>query len=395
MPDSADLAITNVRAPLGDAIRDDVTVVVVDGVITSVDVGGPAPAGAVDGHGLLLMPGLVDSHSDGLEKEISPRRTAVFPVDYAIGSFEGRLRSAGVTTVFHGLAYQHKPRHGRSVERAREIFAAIDDHAHRPEARVDHRVLYRFEARDDGALTPLLDDLAASRARGDATPLVSFEDHTPGQGQYRDVKQFEAAIDPTDTPDGVSVSEYVAQIMAEAEQLVAVRHQNLDRLGPLARGGQVRLLAHDAEKPEDVAAAHEAGATIAEFPVTVESAREARERGMAIVMGAPNALRGGSHSGNTSARELVEAGLCDVIASDYMPTALLASAFVMAAEGCCSLPAALRLVTEGPAEMAGLVDRGRLTVGARADLALVDDRDRWPVVVGTWRAADDVSRRLL
>ena len=146
--------------------------------------------------------------------------------------------------------------------------------------------------------------------------------------------------------------------------------------------------------------ASEAGASVAEFPVSLIAAVEARNLGMSIVMGAPNALRGTSHSGNLSARRLVEAGLCDVLASDYLPSTLLAAAFTLAANGSCTLPQAVGLITRGPARLTGLGDRGRIDVGCRADLLLVDyrpseGRQAWPTVVGVQRAFDDLRRRQL
>ncbi len=390
-----DLTLQHVRAVLADRILDDARIVVEGGRIVSIDTNNTDDRRAVDGSNLLVVPGLVDVHSDGLEKEITPRRTAPFPHSYALVSFEGRLRSAGVTTVFHGLAYQDRPRLGRSVETARAIERVIVERSDDEQAAVDHRILYRFEARDATALAPLLDDLGRSNGRVTTPPLVSFEDHTPGQGQYRDLAQFAAAIDPGETPDGMSVDDYVRKLAADADDLMHIRNRNLAALSPLAQRGLIRLLAHDADDETAIAAAHDAGARVAEFPVTIEAAAAARERGMTIVMGAPNALRGHSHSGNASARALVEAGLCDVIASDYMPSALLACAFEMATSTQRPLPEMVAMITRGPATMAGLTDRGRIEVGARADLVLVDDRGRWPSVVGTHRADDHVRRRVL
>jgi alpha-D-ribose 1-methylphosphonate 5-triphosphate diphosphatase len=388
------LALTGVRAVTGARIVDDATVVVDGGRIDSVRAGGAAPPGAIDGRGLLVVPGLVDTHSDGLEREISPRRTVEFPIDYALGSFEGRLRAAGVTVVFHGLAYQEKPSAGRSVGQSRQLFAALDERRRGSQAPVDHCVLYRFEARDPSALDALLHDLEVTRRAG-VPALVSFEDHTPGQGQYRDPAQFAAAIDPSGLPDGMTADDYVRQLIDDAGERAAVGERNLTRLAPLARSGAIRLLVHDPDGRERIELAAEAGATVAEFPVTLEAARAARELGMTIVMGAPNALRGLSHSGNTSARELVSAGLCDVLASDYMPSAMLAAAFALAGEGCCSLPAAIDLITRCPAELSGIEGRGRLEVGAQADLVLIDDSGPWPAVVGSHRAGDAAERRLL
>lgn len=390
--DKKSYVLTNVRAAIDGRVVDEVTIEVVDGVIASVSEGSH-PGGALDGRSLLVVPGLVDTHSDGLEKEANPRRTAHFPIDYAIQAFEGRLRSSGITTVFHGVGYQEKPRVGRSIDGARALNETINQRRADPHARVDHRVLFRLEARDSAALTPLLEDLEDGKLG--VRPLVSFEDHTPGQGQYRDPAQFAAALSPEDIPDGLSAEEHVENLMAEAALQLATRDKNIERLGPLAADGTFRLLAHDMESPADVAAAAAFSASIAEFPLTAETARAAKDRGMHVVMGAPNALRGASHSGNASARELVAAGLCDVLASDYLPPAMLSAVFVMAADGTCSLPQALDLITAGPAELAGLDDRGRLEEGARADLVLIDDSSTWPAVVGVRRADDNDALSVL
>lgn len=385
--------INNVRVVTPGRLLESGSVAVAGGRIVEVaDTALPSGDGlAIDGAGLLLTPGLIDTHSDGLEKEISPRRTSRFPLDFALRSFETRVRSAGVTTVCHGVAYQQRPDRGRSVEASREIVDVIDDRRHEVGSGVDHRLLYRTEARDAEAVDPLLVDLDAGRTGGSDRVLVSFEDHTPGQGQFRNVEQYEAAVDPTELPPGVSVKEYVAQLMRDAETRLAVRESNRSKLAAYAKADGITLLAHDVESPDDVAAAAEMGAIVAEFPLTLEAAAAAREAGMSIVMGAPNALRGGSHSGNASAREMIAEGLCDVLASDYMPTTLLGAAISMVDQGVLSTVDAIRLVTTGPADMLGLSERGRIEVGAEADLILIDDRGAWPVVVGVRRSADDLA----
>jgi alpha-D-ribose 1-methylphosphonate 5-triphosphate diphosphatase len=386
--------IANVRAVTPDAIIDRAVITVVDGRIAAVDHDNRVPDGAIDGHGLLALPGLIDSHSDGLEIEISPRKTTRFPLDFALTSFEGRVRAAGVTTVFHGLGYQEKPRSGRSVELAGQICQAVRGRRTDGTASIRHELLYRFEARDPVAIEPMLADVRQSQEAGLINALVSFEDHTPGQGQYRNPEQFYSWVDPAET-GGLSVEDYVAKLMADAEELRPYREKNLARLAALARSGEIRMVAHDLDSPEAVEAAAEAGSSIAEFPVTVEAATAAREAGMFIVTGAPNVMRGLSASGNVSARELIEAGLCDVVASDYMPSALLASALTLVDQGLCDLPTAVALITAGPADMVGLDDRGRLEEGAVADLVLVDDREAHPRVVGTRLAADRPERTVL
>jgi alpha-D-ribose 1-methylphosphonate 5-triphosphate diphosphatase len=178
----------------------------------------------------------------------------------------------------------------------------------------------------------------------------------------------------------------VDEMIAERDAQLPVLERNMAWLGTLARSGQIRLVGHDMDSPAAVEALVARGGAVAEFPTTVEAARTARERGLPIVMGAPNVMRGESHSGNVSAAALVELGLVDALASDYLPSGLLAGAFTLARGGLATLPAAIGLVTSGAAASAGLSDRGRLMEGLRADLALVDDADSWPVVRGTYRA---------
>ena len=252
----------------------------------------------------------------------------------------------------------------------------------------------RTEARSHTGVGPALEWLerfSEVTADGAVPPLLSFEDHTPGQGQYRDVEQFRAAIDPDTLDPGETVDDAVARVIDEAEQSRHLRTVNRAALADLAQAGRILLLAHDCEDAPDVEEAHDAGASVAEFPLSVGAARRARERGMTVVMGAPNALRGGSHSGNVAAADLVRTGLCDALASDYLPSTMLAAAFHLARSGACTLHDAVSLVTSGPAAVTGLRDRGRVAPGARADLILVDDARSWPQVVAVRSCADRVT----
>ena len=183
----------------------------------------------------------------------------------------------------------------------------------------------------------------------------------------------------------------VDEPIAERSQYQPVLERNLAWLGELARAGRIRLIGHDADSPEAIEALRERGGSVAEFPTTLPAARKARELGFPVVMGAPNVLRGVSHSGNVSARELIGLGLVTSLASDYLPSGLLGAAFMIAKSGWLDLPAAVGLVTSGPAEAAGLTDRGRLAPGFRADLALVEPGGDWPVAWAVLRAAEAPS----
>jgi len=371
--------IAGVRAVVDGTLVDDARVTIEDGIIVDVSTGTHIGRGALDGGGSFLLPGLVDSHTDGLERECQPRQTARLDTRFALRSYESRLWSAGITTVFHGIGFDDRPGHQRTLESAVELWEAVSERQEQGSAPVDHRILHRLEARTVGGFDALLSCLPA-HGRDGPLPLVSFEDHTPGQGQYRDVSRFVEALSDEYLPAGVSREERTRQLLEEAAASRDLVERNRAGVGKLARSGAVTALAHDVEDAAGIEAAYTWGARIAEFPLTVDAARRARELEMPVVCGAPNALRGGSHSGNVSAGELVAAGLCTVLASDYLPTSLLASVWLLARSGVTSLATAVGLVTSGPAAALGLHDRGRIAPGRRADLLLVDDDQPWPLV---------------
>ncbi len=383
-----DYVLTGVRAVLPDRLLPDARIVVRNGRIEEV-----APAGAVrgdvDGRGLLVLPGLIDVHSDALERERAPRPTATLPWDFALTAFEGRLVGAGVTTAFHGAAFQHQ--HARGVVRdpadalalARTVDAADT-------GLVDHRVLHRLDVTSAAGAAALQERLAQAPTGS----LVSFEDHTPGQGQYADP---EALVRSIIGEEGVTADEARARVVRLRDErggTADAREAAVPWLAGLAHEGRIRLLGHDPDTVEAVEQLEAHGAVAAEFPTTIEAARAARTRGLLVVAGAPNLLRGASHSGNVSAAALLAEGLVDALASDYLPPALLGAVAQATRDAGLDLPAAVRLVTAGPATVAGLEDRGRLAPGLRADFVLVDDSTgRWPRVVRTLTSSGRPSSR--
>ncbi|GLE53824.1 alpha-D-ribose 1-methylphosphonate 5-triphosphate diphosphatase [Mycobacterium montefiorense] len=370
----ADYVLGHVCAVLPNGVIDDAVVAVRSGVIAAVEPHRPGLSVDVDGQGLLCIPGLVDTHSDGLEKERLPRPGAELPMEFALLSFEGKLRAAGVTTVFHGAGFEHSMGRGtpRTVEGAELCCDAIEA---RTVGLVDHRILYRLDVRSPEGLVALKERLASPVGR----PLVSHEDHTPGQGQYAERAYYERYMMGS---RGMTVEEavrHVDDLIAERSGRLGVREEAMGWLGEHARAGRIRLLGHDPTSRAEVDELMARGGAVAEFPTTVAAAQAARDHGLPVVIGAPNVLRGSSHNGNASGRELIERGLVTSIASDYLPSSLLAAAFTLVNDAGIGLAAAVALVTSGPADVAGLADRGRLLPGRRADLALVAP-GRWPVV---------------
>jgi len=370
--------LSNVRAVVGGRIVEEATVASEDGRILSIEEN-RSYAGAVDGRGAFCLPGLVDSHCDALEREVSPRPTVSFDLEFALRSLESRFLGAGITTACHGVNFFGEGDRMRGPEMATRLVEVVS--ARRAAgARIDHRVLFRIPARTSDSVDRAIGCLPGGQPAGDV-PLVSFEDHTPGQGQYRDIEQYKAAISLETQARIADLDAEVARRMAEAETLLPVREANLVRIRDLAGAGSARVLAHDCVDAGEVAEARRWGAAVAEFPVTVEAARAALDHQMPVVLGAPNVLLGGSHSGNASAEELIALGYCTGLASDYAPSTLLAAAFDLARRGVVEFTAAVALITSGPAAAVGLGDHGRLEPGCVADLILVEQDGRWPRVV--------------
>lgn len=382
MSRAPDWAIKNVRAVVGDRIIPDASVVVRDGLIVAVE---ERPVrNARDGEGALLIPGLIDLHSDALEAELRPRPNVEMPWDYALHALEQRLIGSGVTTAFHGVRFQHQTPDGLPwlLEQSVALAGKLDGVR---AGAVDHRVLHRVDVRSAAGL-------AAWQERFDAVvasdaPLVSHEDHAPGQGQYADPAQLMTLL----RRRGLGVAEAadrVAGLVALGHATEATKAMALSRLGGLAVAGRIRLVGHDLDSPDAVDSLVARGGVAAEFPTVAEAARRARARGLAVIAGAPNAIRGASHNGNVSTRDLVAEGAVDALASDYVPHSLLAATYLLHRSGLCSLPEAVALVTSGPAAIAGLTDRGRLAVGLSADLVLVEDRrGPWPRVIACRRGS--------
>lgn len=338
-----------------------------DGLIAEI-VEGPAPKPGFRARGLTLVPGLIDLHGDMLEREINPRPKATFPVEIGLAEVDKRLAANGVTTAFAAISFAwHKQDGIRSEDRAREIMGTVN--RMRPVLLTDHYVHARFEITNPDAGAVLEELLHAGEIQ-----LVSITDHTPGQGQYRDVERYvKFAIEwhKRQTGEDITADHVMAHI--EASQARPKAWDAVAGIVPIAKSYGIPLASHDDDTAARVHYMVELGMTISEFPVTEEAAREAKARGVHVLMGAPNAFRGTSTTeGNLSALEAIEAGLVDILAADYYPTALLHAPFALADRGVMPLVDSIKLVTQHPAEAVGLHGRGTIAEGKRADLTLVE-----------------------
>lgn len=337
----------------------------------------PVANADIDGEGRLLLPGFVDIHGDMIEKEVEPRANVRMPLELGIYDLDKKLAANGVTTAYAALAFT--PATYGSVRSVEHTTAMIDALAGmRDELLIDHRVHARFEITYPSAVE-VAERLMASGALG----LISLMDHTPGQGQYRDLEIHTRNMAKARKIDYDAAVELVKARIAQREAHGDVMHV-VTGLAELARERGVAIASHDDDTLEKVSLMHGLGVAISEFPITLEVATEARRLGLATAMGAPNALRGLSYSGNLCAREAFEAGVLDILASDYHPSAILPAVIALGDLSEGGLPASVALASANPAAALGLTDRGRIAEGLKADLVIAE-RGRMPRLRATIR----------
>lgn len=374
-----EIVLTNAILALPEATLSG-TLVLRDGVIAELQSGRSALPGALDIDGDYLIPGMVDLHTDNLERQVQPRSLARWPSRSAMVAHDAQCAAAGVTTVFDALCLGDL---GFDKERIRTFQDGVVDLDALTEAellKADHFLHLRCEVPAHDMLD-LFDTVADHRL----VRMVSLMDHSPGVGQYADL-DFYRALRRRGGLDDAYIEQRIGELQAQREKLRAPnRHALLQRV----RGRNIALASHDDRTEEEIAENAADGIRISEFPVTMAAARAAKSAGMDVIAGAPNIVRGGSHSGNVSAADLLASEAVDAFASDYVPNSLVEAAFLCADR--IGLPRAIALVSEQPARLAGLTDRGCIAPGQRADLVRVRMHGRLPVVRQVWRAGERVA----
>ncbi len=355
---------------------------------------GPMSSGT-DMQGDHVIAGLVELHTDHLETHYSPRPGVRWSMPAAIQAHDGQIATAGITTVFDclriGTYADEYLETGEMSELAIALVKACDDQR----LRVDHRLHLRCEV----SAPNVMEDLARFfDARGqacgiaDAVELISVMDHAPGQRQFASMEEYARYYQGTRKMSDAEFARFVDERL-NASRMYA--EPNRLAISEQARSRNLALASHDDATEAHVAESIKLGVGIAEFPTSEAAARLSHDGGMAVLMGAPNLVRGSSHSGNVSARELAALDCLDILSSDYIPASLLQSAFLLAGElQACSLPEALRRVTDTPARTAGLHDRGHLAPGLRADVVRVANADSAsgiPTVRSVWSAGQRVA----
>ncbi|MCD2171886.1 alpha-D-ribose 1-methylphosphonate 5-triphosphate diphosphatase [Rhizobium sp. C4] len=368
------------------------------GRITAID-GARDGAMVIDGHGLLVGPAFIDIHGDAFERQIMPRPGTMFPVDAALLETDRQLAANGIATTYHALTLSWEPGL-RSVEMGRAIFDALT--RLQPRLLVENRLQLRWESFCFEAV-----DLIRDALQGQFTPAIAFNDHTsmalldPSVTMQERPFEFSPdfpVVDLKDPAFAAKMGERAKRAKMSLDDMIALiasiwerRPQVpgvIDTVASLGRAAGAPMLSHDDSQTETRDYFRGQGARISEFPMNRRVARAAREAGDAIVFGAPNAARGGSHLGSSPVvAEMLREGLCDVLASDYYYPAMLIGLARLAADGVGTVPGLWPLVSGNPARALGLDDRGSIELGKRADLVAIEWPEQGtPVVRRTWVA---------
>jgi alpha-D-ribose 1-methylphosphonate 5-triphosphate diphosphatase len=368
--------LTNAQLVLPDGVVSG-TIAMKGATIVGIDTGNSSLPSAIDMQGDYLIPGIVDLHTDNLERQVQPRATSRWPSRSAMIAHDAQCAAAGVTTIFDSLCLGDLGFEKDRIRTFQEGMADLDVLAPTGLLKSEHFLHLRCEV-------PAADtiDLVEPVIGHRLVRMISLMDHSPGEGQYANLDYYRK-IRKASGLDDETIERRINELR---DQRARLRDPNRRILLALARTREVPIASHDDRTLEEVAENIADGIAISEFPVTLAAANAAKAGGMQVIAGAPNIVRGGSHSGNVSASNLVNAKAVDAFASDYVPPSLVEAAFLCARSHGMSLPAAIGMVTDVPARMAGLQERGRLALWCRADVVRVTVHENLPVVRQVWCA---------
>ena len=360
------------------------TIMFADGVISSIDSGTRVPLGAIDCEGDYVAPGLIELHTDNLERHLTPRPKVNWPKRAAVLGHDRELAGAGITSVFDALrvgSEADQKSHGY-LRYARETVDHILDQINHRALKVSHHIHLRAELCTETLVEELYEFSVNDRVR-----LVSLMDHTPGQRQFRDMSKHREYLMGKHGYNDAEVEAHWTKLR-ELQTLYLEKN----RAATVAYATEVGaiLASHDDTTLDDVLESDRLGITVAEFPTTLEAAEACRAKAQFIVMGAPNIVRGGSHSGNVAAQELARGGLLDILSSDYVPAALL-NAAVSLGTLLEDMAAGIRTVTSCPADAVGFDDRGRIAPEKRADLVRFAMHDGLPIIQSVWSRGQRIA----
>ena len=383
MIDPRDYVLSNATLVLPDRVVEAGWVAVADGVIAEIGEGA-APETGIDLAGDNLIPGLVELHTDHLEAHFAPRPHVRWHPLASVMAYDAQIAAAGITTVFDSLRAGSDADSASIGEDLIKLAEALDEARTAGHLRVDHRTHLRCEIACEDVIEQVEDF-----SHRFPIHMMSLMDHTPGQRQFSDLetwRRFYMRRKPMSEEDA---DRFIRQRL---ELHATHAAPNRRRLIDIAGGVGAVLASHDDATAAHAAEAVENGVAIGEFPTTLEAAEALHGAGIGVMMGGPNVVRGGSHSGNVAAEDLARAGVLDILSSDYVPASLLMSAFQLPQRAPnIDLPTAIRTVTLTPAEATGLGDRGAIAPGLRADLVRVHLAGETPIVRQVWRQGRRVS----
>ncbi|WP_417812163.1 alpha-D-ribose 1-methylphosphonate 5-triphosphate diphosphatase [Thalassospira alkalitolerans] len=374
---------TNAKIVLANDVIDG-AVQIRDGIITDISDRPSNIPGAEDLAGDYLMPGLVELHTDNLEKHLTPRPKTRWPATAAVIAHDNQVASAGITTVFDAVSIGDVNEGSERIVRLVETVEALGHAQDNDLLRADHKLHLRCETSYPGMIDALgkLVDIPLVR-------MLSVMDHTPGQRQFVSMDAYYTYYQGKYGLSDEEMRKFVATRKRDAE-LYSVKHRR--HVVEVAHNRGLALASHDDATNAHVAEAVADQMTVAEFPTTLEAAKASHEGGLGVMMGGPNLVRGGSHSGNVAAGDLAKQGYLDIISSDYVPHSMLHGAMKLFDEfKAYDLPRAIRTVTLTPAKQVGLDDRGEIAIGKRGDMIRVHPSPHHPIVRGVWRLGTRVS----
>jgi len=328
----------------------------------------------INAEDMFLLPGLIDTHSDAIEKEVEPRPNTFFPFELSILELDRKLALWGITTVFHAISFADKELGLRSNELAQKLTESILKL--RPKLLTNHRIHARLEITNLKGME-YLSKLIKERA----IDALSIMDHTPGQGQFKEERAYREYLEKTYKMDSESVSTLLKEKLSFREKAM----EEIDQFLRNCKEGGITLISHDDDSEEKVRWVYESGITVSEFPTSIEAAKTAKELGMNVCVGSPNVVRGASQYGNLSAKELIKLGYANILCSDYKPSTLIQAIFKLSTEGILPLHEAVKLSTLNPAKAVGLDQKGSIEEGKDADLILVNWDDGFARVAMTIR----------
>jgi len=363
------------------------TVYAEGGRISGIDYEATALPDAIDLQGDLLIPGLIEVHTDNLERHLMPRPGVHWAVLPALLAHDAEIAAAAITTVLDAIGVGEADTDSLRGKDWNPLLSCLSDCGARGVLRADHLLHVRCELPAPNTIS-----LFTPFHNHPLLRLISLMDHTPGQRQWENIEH--ARIYYTGKK-GWSEAKFQTKVAEASELQTRYARPHRAYFVDYASTHGITLASHDDTTPDHVAQAVDEGVRISEFPTTVAAAQTARDSGLSTVMGGPNVVRGGSHSGNVSARELARFGLLDILSSDYVPGSLLSAVFALHQHEGLSLPQAVAMVTRNPAESLGLTDRGQIALGLRADLVQVRplslaDGSVHPVVRAVWREGQRV-----